>query len=307
VCVPVVAQQQIVDADFKPMVATASYATRGPIVAIDEAHANFYTAKGRYKPFADLLAGDGYRVVASQRPFDRGSLAGVDVLVIADARSSDAIGVRDVPQSAFTDGECDVVRDWVRDGGSLLLVADHAPFGGAAENLSRRFGIAMGNGWTFDRVSGGGITTDLEFSRPNGLLGEHVILHGRNASESISRVRSFAGQSLRVPPNATVLMKLSNTAREAATLDDLEAEDGASRQEAGIAGSYSLTVARGAQALALSFGQGRVVVLGDAAQLSAQVASAPDDHEVKIGMNAPGSDDQQFALNIMHWLSRLLN
>jgi len=37
---------------------------------------------------------------------------------------------------AFTEAECDEVRDWVRDGGSLLLIADHAPIGGANEILS---------------------------------------------------------------------------------------------------------------------------------------------------------------------------
>ena len=306
-CVPVVAQQQIVDPDFKPVVATASFVSRGPIVAVDEAHSNVYTAGGRYKPFADLLTSDGYRVVASRRPFDAEALTDVDVLVIANARSLEKTAAREVSGSAFTDGECDVLRDWVRDGGSLLLVADHAPFGSAAEDLGQRFGVGMGNGWAFDRVSGGGIATDLEFSRLNGLLGEHVILSGRNASESINRIRSFSGQSLSVPPNAIVLMKLSNTAREAPTPDDLEAEEVASRQEAGIAGSYSLTVARRAQALALSFGRGRVVVLGEADLLSAQVARGLDGRETKMGLNVPGSDDQQFALNIMHWLSRLLN
>jgi hypothetical protein len=26
---------------------------------------------------------------------------------------------------------------------------------------------------------------------------------------------------------------------------------------------------------------------------------------MRMGMNVPGSDDQQFALNVLHWLSRL--
>ena len=32
---------------------------------------------------------------------------------------------------AFTVAECDAVRDWVRIGGSLLLIADHVPWGDA--------------------------------------------------------------------------------------------------------------------------------------------------------------------------------
>ncbi|HEX8246526.1 MAG TPA: hypothetical protein VF541_23680, partial [Longimicrobium sp.] len=60
-----------------------------------------------------------------------------------------------------------------------------------------------------------------------------------------------------------------------------------------------------AQGVAMAFGAGRVVVLGEAAMLSAQVATLPGREPMRMGMNVPGSDDQQFALNVMHWLSRL--
>jgi len=60
--------------------------------------------------------------------------------------------------------------------------------------------------------------------------------------------------------------------------------------------------ARGrAQGVALQFGSGRVVVLGEAAMLTAQIGG--DGHP--FGMNVPGNDDRQLALNILHWLSRL--
>lgn len=52
------------------------------------------------------------------------------------------------------------------------------------------------------------------------------------------------------------------------------------------------------QALALPFGKGRVVVTGEAAMLTAQ--------NQNFGMNYPGTDDRQFVLNIMHWLTSLL-
>ena len=53
-----------------------------------------------------------------------------------------------------------------------------------------------------------------------------------------------------------------------------------------------------AQAIALPFGKGRVVVFGEAAMLTAQ--------ERNFGMNYPGTDDRQLVLNVMHWLSDLL-
>lgn len=58
-----------------------------------------------------------------------------------------------------------------------------------------------------------------------------------------------------------------------------------------------------AQGVALDYGSGRVVVLGEAAMLSAQLHRF-DRHA--IGMNVPGYDNRQLALNIMHWLTRLL-
>jgi hypothetical protein len=57
----------------------------------------------------------------------------------------------------------------------------------------------------------------------------------------------------------------------------------------------------------LQFGKGRVVVLGEAALFSAQLLKDGGHHpNFKFGMNAPGNDGKQFALNLMHWLSGTL-
>jgi hypothetical protein len=109
-------QQQIVDPDFKVVVEQPAYQRNSPTVAIDEAHSNTHTARGLYRPLADLLTSDGYRVVASTRQFETGIFSGVDVLVVANANARNFTG------SVFTDAECDVVRDWVSAGGSLLLM-----------------------------------------------------------------------------------------------------------------------------------------------------------------------------------------
>jgi hypothetical protein len=91
VLVPLVhGQQQIVDPDFKAVVEKPAYRRNGPVVAIDEAHSNFHTAGGQYRPFADLLTNDGYTVRASTTKFDKGAFAGIDVLVIANALSANA-------------------------------------------------------------------------------------------------------------------------------------------------------------------------------------------------------------------------
>src|SRR5689334_2018755 len=182
-CIPIlaaVAQQQIIDTDFQPVVAMPAYPRAGPTIAIDEAHDNFHTMTGQYAPLAALLQNDGYKVVASKVPFEKESLNGIGVLIVANARNLKAILGGDISKPAFTDHECDVIADWVRAGGSLLLIADHAPFGNAADTLANRFGVTMGKGWVFDRESTGGITTQLDFSGENALLGKHPIISGRN-------------------------------------------------------------------------------------------------------------------------------
>ena len=68
---------------------------------------------------------------------------------------SNALGAEDLDdegadKSAFTDEEIQAVHDWVKGGGALLLIADHAPFGGAAAALANRFGVDMSKGYTFD-------------------------------------------------------------------------------------------------------------------------------------------------------------
>jgi len=56
------------------------------------------------------------------------------------------------------------------------------------------------------------------------------------------------------------------------------------------------------QGLAFELGKGRVVVLGEAGMLSAQL----DREGRPFGMNVAGNENRQFVLNTMHWLSRLL-
>jgi hypothetical protein len=295
------AQQQVVDSEFKATVDRPAYKANGPTVAIDEAHSNFHTAAGQYRPFANLLTADGYRVVASTQKFAPGVLDGISVLVVANANA------QNFTDSVFTETECDVVRDWVRAGGSLLLIADHAPFGTSAANLGARFGISMGKGWVFEPTPSS-VTTQLTFSRENGLLGVHPILQGRDSPEEIRTIKTFTGQSIGGPVDATLLLKLPSTAREAALTDDLDAEARA-RSTGAAVGSRSKAVGERAQGIAMTFGRGRIAVFGEAAMFSAQVVTLPDgDRQVvfKAGMNAPGNDNRQLALNVLHWLTGLL-
>ena len=306
-----VSAQQMADPAFKATVERPAYTQNHPKVVIDEAHSNFHTAEGRYKPFVELLKNDGYEVVSGTKAFQTETLKGVRVLVIANAGAPTASEEASGP--AFTEQECDVVRDWVRAGGSLLLIADHAPFGSAAQNLARRFGVEMGSGFVFDLTNSDGFPTTLVFSKENGLLGSHPLLRGRAPSERVKRVVAFTGQSLSVPRGAMALMKLGPAAYESPSRRELQAalenaSSSASEKKSEISADKARAVGGRAQGLAMRFGKGRVVILGEAAMFSAQVIRSTQEgqpQEFKMGMNVPGSDDKQFALNVLHWLSGL--
>src|SRR5688500_2628111 len=144
--------QQVSDTAFARPIPNPMYKTgKGPVVLLDEAHSNFHTADGRYLPFATLLRRDGYDVRASKLPFSKASLKDADILVIANALAERNKTEWTLPTpSAFTDEEVRAVGDWVRAGGSLLLIVDHMPFPGAADNLAKAFGIRFSNGYAID-------------------------------------------------------------------------------------------------------------------------------------------------------------
>ena len=127
----VVAQQQP-DPEFNTTVENPAYKKEGPRVMFDEAHHNFHTTEGRYKPFVDLLLNDGYRVIRNRQPFHKTTLNSYKILVISNALGAEEDDDEGADKSAFTDDEIQAVHDWVKAGGALLLIADHAPFGGAA-------------------------------------------------------------------------------------------------------------------------------------------------------------------------------
>src|SRR4030095_7910376 len=107
---------------FNARVKNPAYTASHPQVLYDEAHFNLYAAGGRYKPFADLVTSDGYRVVRTRAPFTAQSLMGSEVLVIVNAGSAQPEAA-DRSKLAFTNDECSIVRGGVGQGGRLLLAA----------------------------------------------------------------------------------------------------------------------------------------------------------------------------------------
>ena len=284
------------DRHYDTKVAEPAYANDGPLVLYDQAHRNVHKADGAYKPFLDLLRHDGYRVSVSEQPLS--SLTGANVFAIVLAQ-----GANDANDaSAFPDAEIAALDDWVRAGGSLLVVTDHWPFGAAVEPLARRFGVQIGTGLVedpnhHDPERG---NSHLIFADDNALLKDHPIVRGRNDTERVHRVLTFTGTSIQGPAEAVPFLELSESAIEYPPTPATVDKNGGNVK---VSMNYGEPVpTRGAQGLAMEHDQGRIVILAEAGMLRAERGKKG----MLVGMNVPGYDNRQLALNIMHWLSRVI-
>lgn len=275
------AAQQIADTAFTYVSQHPKYLPgKGSVVWIDEAHVNFHTLGGRYAPFAKVLQQDGYQVGANTRTFDLTNLQSCRILVISNALDSSNARNWNLPNpSAFSDDEIRAVNQWVKNGGRLLLIADHMPFAGAAEALGRSFGIGFLNCFANDNRR----RSFERFFPGNGTLLPHVITQG------IDTVVTFTGSAFRIPDGATPLLALKNyTLIMPAAAWQFEEDSSYLSGE----GYY--------QGACFPYGKGRVVVMGEAAMFSAQLAGP---NRIRTGMNTPeAAQNAQFLLNILHWL-----
>lgn len=281
--------QQVADTSFKPPIPTPAYTSgKGPTIMVDEAHFNFHTVDGRYQAFADLLRRDGYDVKGSQTKFGKTSLTNAQILVIANALAERNRTEWSLPTpSAFTDEEIESVRDWVKGGGSLLLIVDHMPFPGAAGKLAEVFGVHFSNGYAMDEKVKG----PMLFKLSDGSLKEHSITRGHDKAEIVDSVATFTGSAFQVDANAQPLLVLGSSVVSLLTSVAGEVTDETPRIP--VKGWYQGAVMR--------FGKGRVAVFGEAAMFSAQLAGP---NRNPMGMNAPiASQNARFLLNVMHWLS----
>ena len=285
--------QQVPDTAFVPTVSAPAWTLgKGPRLLIDGAHSNFHTVDGRYAPFARLAARDGYRVAGSTSRFTDSSLAGVDVLVIANALAPENdTGEWKLPNpSAFTADEIAAVRRWIERGGALLLIADHMPFAGAAESLGVALGVSFVNGFAYDAKK----NSLFRYARSAGIA-PHPVFNGRNAKERVDSIVAFTGSAFWLPGGGTPLLTIPPGSRVLMPSVAWQFSDATASMSA-------LGMLQGAT---LSIGRGRVFVAGEAAMFSAQ-RSGPQGAG-RMGFNDPTApQNAQFALNVLHWLSGLL-
>jgi hypothetical protein len=283
----IILAQQIGDSTYNPVIKNPAYTKpEGPVVFIDEGHNNFHTMSGRYKPFAEILQKDGYNVKPYLGTFSITGLDSCKIIVVSNALNQRNTEEWTLPTpSAFTGKEIDQIVEWVGNGGSLFLIADHMPFPGAASELAEKFGFKLNNGFAFDTSKQA--SPDL-FTRKDKTLGDNFITNGRNESERVDSIYSFTGEGFPIPEDAAAVLVLN---KNFICLMPDTAWDFRST-------TPKISAAGWSQGAVKKYGRGRVAVWGEAAMFSAQVAN-----DQKFGLNAPyAKDNLQLLLNIIHWL-----
>jgi hypothetical protein len=236
-----------------------------------------------------VLREDGYVVERSQTAFTPDALSGADVLVIANAFHGLEDG-RLPTKSAFKPEEILAVREWVEGGGALFVDADHMPAAGAAADLTTAFGVRSMNGFVYESQNGQLQRSPMMFRRSDGSLRAHSILEGRSPAERIDSVATFTGQALRFGDEFTPLLVFRDNAVSLNTEVWWEFD-----------GVPHVNVEGWSQGAVGEIGSGRVAIFGEAAMFTSQVRGPerrPD------GMSqGTASQNQQFLLNVMHWLT----
>jgi hypothetical protein len=282
--------QQVPDTEYSPVINNPAYRQgKGPLIFIDEGHFNFHTRNDRYLPFALLLERDGYRTEGYPGQFDMKRLKKGKILVISNALNEANLEDWYKPvYPAFTDEETETVRQWVEEGGSLFLIADHMPMGGAAAKLAAAFGFGFTDGFAMDTAR----TGPALFTRAEGTLADNIITDGNNATEKVDSIYSFTGQAFTIPDDATPILTFDDS--YLLLLSDTAWVFNEKTVFKPIAGWSQLAYRE--------YGKGRVVMSGEAAMFTAQLAGP---QKARAGMNSHfARRNFQLLLNIIHWLDR---
>jgi len=292
---------QQADPDFQPQNTTRSFSElNSPVVFIDEAHNNFHTANGRFSAFAKVLASDGYTVKSSTKAFTLAGLEQADILVIANALDAGRQDWTPPFRDAFDAKEVQVIKQWVSEGGSLFLIADHIPFPKAAESLSLAFGFEFSNGHVDKAI----------FRIDDESLAQHSITKGMKSSQqynngadtfngliepvtkSIRQVRTFGGSAFQAPKDAKALLILGKGSTS--LLPEIPFQINSETPRVSMEGW--------SQGAVLEVGDGRVAVFSEAMMFTSQIYIPTGE---KHGLVSEGAQqNEQFLLNVMHWLSK---
>ncbi len=289
-CTPI--ELQLADKSYNPAIENPAYPRgTGPLIYIDGGHNNFHTLEARLASTGRLLAQDGYRVQSFNKIVSLEKLAKCKIFIIVNALNQKNVAhwVRPI-HPAFSGDEVNAIKNWVAEGGALLLIADHMPFPGAINNLAMQFGFAYEDGFARDTVG----NADY-FYRKAKSLANNAITNGRDNREKVDSILTFSGSAIKIPADATSILKFDSTW--------VSFKPNAAWA---FEGTEPTSINGYSQGAYKAFGKGRVVVFGEAMMFTAQLGGGLS--WMKIGMNAESSpDNYQLLLNSIHWLDGLLD
>ena len=256
----------------------------GPLIIFDSFHKNFFIQSHLIKPLVDLLLNDGYRVSFSDKEFSKSSLSQAGVLVIITALPFDfATKSSAADKNTFSKNELDELQNWVKNGGSLLVFSEHAPFDQAINPLLRKFDIETSIGATIDTVNyenkyGPGM---IKFEN-NNLNTNHPVVNGKYRVEKLV---SFGGSAL-LGPSYDNILKLDKSSLNTKHSSGIGPERRGDSQ--GLVGMY---------------GSGKIAAFGDSNGFTAMVFNMQNGGKMYAGMNTEGYDWKNFVLNTFTWLT----
>ncbi len=132
------------------------------------------------------------------------------------------------------------------------------------------------------------------FRRSDGSLADHPITNGLTVAERIDSVATFTGQAFRADTDVEGLLIFGPDA--VSFMPKVAGKFDSETPQVRVGGWF--------QGAAQRFGQGRVALFGEAAMFTAQLAGR---NRRPMGMNTPvASQNPQFLLNLVHWLSGLM-
>lgn len=283
--------QQLPDLAFDyPISAPTFSADKGPSVVLDIGHSP-YAQRGNYKPFLKLLKADGYLTGTIDGSLTNDKLAGHNILVLVNAYRSDFSNFSVMePPSAFDDTEIQTIVSWVKNGGRLFLIADHAPFSGGTAKLAEEFGYTFINSYVLKDEGEQRGSGKIQFERGKGLNAQHPAMT-TDVGKTITHYVSFTGQAIIPPAEAMPLLTIPQGYLAVLT-QRLRSE----RHSAPAINASSLS-----QGSTLEFGSGRLVIMGEAGGMSAQIVNG----ERKFGMNVEeAKHNPAFVRALLAWLAQ---
>lgn len=282
--------QQRADDNVLPKIKSPRFLeSKGPTIYIDQSHQNFHQKAGRFKPFSDLLTSDGYKVDSI---INLKKLKTDNILVIANPIHQKNVGNWSRPiHAAFSKEEITFIKNWVKKGGKLVLIADHMPFAGAANDLAKAFGFEFCDGFAYLKKERRNLP-DV-FSKSNKRLLETEITNGA-LGKKINAVTTFTGSSFTIPKEAKGILKFKKEDYCLAPQVAWQFND--DTPESDLEDKY--------QGAILNFGKGKVAVFGEAAMFTAQTITN-NSGTFKFGFHAKSAPNNvEFIRNLFFWLSK---